>query len=79
MASNSNIATLESLARNTKFRIRDIIAGHGLKQRLLQMGFVPGTEGFVINNTGGHVVVYIRNSQVGISKGIAKKIYVEIV
>ncbi len=75
---NNNVTTLENLAPNTKFRIMDIVAGYGLKQRLLQMGFVPGTEGFVVNNIGGHVVVYIRNSHVGISKGVAKKIYVEV-
>ena len=76
--SKNIITTLENLASNTKFRIIDIDAGYGLKQRLLQMGFVPGVEGVVISNMRGHVVVYIRNSQISISRGIAQKIHVEV-
>lgn len=76
--SNNNVTTLENLAPNTKFRIMDIATGYGLKQRLLQMGFVSGTEGFVVNNARGHVIVYVRNTYVGISRGVAKKIYVKV-
>lgn len=79
MSSSSRVTTLENLAPNTKFKVIDIATGHGLKQRLLQMGFIPGTEGLVISNMKGHVVIYTRNSQISISRGIAKRIYVEIV
>jgi ferrous iron transport protein A len=76
--SKNVITTLENLASNTKFKVVDINAGYGLKQRLLQMGFVPGVEGVVVSNMKGHVVVYIRNSQISISRGIAQRIHVEV-
>ncbi len=67
---------LASLPPNTRARIVDIAAGPGLRIRLLQMGLVPGTELEVIDNRGGTVLIRFRGTVLGLSRGIAKKIFV---
>ncbi len=72
------IFDLASLPPNTRARIVDIVAGPGLRIRLLQMGLVPGTELEVIDNRGGTVLIRFRGTVLGLSRGIAKKIFVSL-
>ncbi len=54
-------------------------AGWGLRRRLLEMGFTPGTEVEVVRNSGGHVVVRLRGSLLTVGRGVARRIVVEVV
>ena len=75
---NGMIIDLSSLPPASKARIVDIVAGPGLRMRLMQMGLVPGTEIEVIDNRGGTVIVRVRGAEFGLSRGIAKKVLVTI-
>ncbi len=73
-----NIEVLLSLSPGTRFRVIDIRGGHGLRSRLTGMGIVPGTEGVVIHNGGGPMIINIRGVNIAIGRGMASKILVEV-
>ena len=59
-------------------RVIDVIAGAGLKRRLLAMGFLPGEVVQVVQNLGSAVLVRLSSGvMVVLSRGIAQKILVE--
>ncbi len=74
----ARIIDLASLPPYTRAKIIDIVAGPGLRVRLMQMGLLPGTEIEVVENRGGTVIIKLRGTTIGISRGIAKKIVVSI-
>lgn len=63
------------LARG-KVRIIEIRGGRGFVRRLIDMGLAPGQVVEVISN-GPPVVVKVRDSEIAIGKGVAKKVFVE--
>lgn len=46
------------------------------KQFLENLGFVVGTPVTVVSQTGGNLIVHIKDSRVAISKEMASKIFV---
>ncbi len=54
----------------------DILAGRGLRERLLQMGLIPGTNIEVVKKMPGMIVIRFRGTIISLSKGIAMKIIV---
>lgn len=60
-----------------RYRIIDIEAGRGLREKILEMGMTPGSEIRVIRNARGHIIVLVRGVSIAISRGIAKKIILE--
>lgn len=48
-------------------------------QRLMDMGILPGTEGTVINNHGGRIVLLINNSRVALGRGMSQIIKVVLI
>jgi Fe2+ transport system protein FeoA len=50
-----------------------------LEHRLLEMGFIPGTEVFVINNNGlgRNIIIKIRETRIAFNYNVAKKILVK--
>lgn len=72
----SQIIDLSSLLPGTRAKVVDIVAGTGLRIRLLQMGLTPGTELEIVDRHGGVIVIRFRGTVLGISRGIAKKIFV---
>ncbi len=52
--------------------------GMGVRQKLLDMGLVPGERLKVLHNSGwGPVTVLIKGAKVALGHGMAKKIVVE--
>lgn len=72
----NQIIDLSSLPPGTRAKVVDIVAGSGLRIRLLQMGLTPGTELEIVDKHGGVIVIRFRGTVLGISKGIARKIFV---
>lgn len=75
---SANVVDLGSLPPGTRAKLIDIVAGRGLRERLLQMGLVPGTVIEVVQRFGGIIVIRFRNTTLTVSRGIAKKIIVSI-
>lgn len=56
-------------------RVVKIDAGRGLKQRLLSLGLVPGSDLYLIENRHGPVTLCFNNSRIAIGRGVAAKVY----
>jgi len=69
---------LAHLPRGSKARVIDIAGpGHGLRERLMQMGLVPGAVVEVLENSRGPVLVLVDGVRIAIGRGIALRILVE--
>lgn len=68
-----------------KFRIVEVSdkeqlsQGCRMVQRLIDMGILPGTEGTVITNHGGRIVLLINNSRVALGRGMSQGINVTLI
>jgi Fe2+ transport system protein FeoA len=56
----------------------EVVAGHRLRQRLADLGIVPGTELNVVrpHASGGPLVVEVRGSRLALGQGMAHGILV---
>ncbi|MDR0890551.1 MAG: ferrous iron transport protein A [Endomicrobium sp.] len=52
---------------------------NNLENKLLEMGFIPGTELIIINNNGlgGSIIIKIMGTRIAINYNVAKKILVK--
>lgn len=73
-----SIIPLAMLADGEEGRIVSIMGGHGLVRRLAELGFNPGASVKVIRNSGGPLVVSLRESRMAIGRGMAMRILVEV-
>ena len=66
---------LSNAARNTRYVIDNIFAGHGLTQRLLSIGIIPGeiiTVGDI--SAWGPVTIISKGIKIALGRGVASKI-----
>lgn len=68
---------LASVPEGSKAVVVSVVGGPGLRRRLLEMGFAPGSEVEVVANGRGPVVVKVRGVMVVLGRGMAGKILVE--
>jgi len=68
---------MASLPSGTRARIVTILGGLGLSRRLMEMGFTPGAEIEIVNNSGGPILVRIRGVVIAVGRGVARRIIVE--
>ncbi|WP_168203266.1 FeoA family protein [Oceanispirochaeta crateris] len=58
--------------------VESIIGGKNLRQKLVNLGLIPGAEVRVIRaNRLGPMVLSVQGSQIMIGQGMAKRIYVK--
>ncbi len=70
---------LDMVPPGTRCRVIALDVGYGINRRLMQMGLVPGSEVKVLDNSGrGPLVIEVRGVEIALSRGIAKKILVEV-
>lgn len=68
-----------------KFRIIEIsdkeqfYQGCKMVRRMMDIGILPGTEGAVITNHGGRIVLLINNSRVALGRGMSQGIKVTLI
>ena len=60
----------------TPARVNCVIGKDEVRRFLENLGFVPGTPVTVITETGGNLIVAVRDARVAISRGMANKILV---
>lgn len=76
---------LSKVENGGKFRIVEIsdkdqfYQGCKMVQRLMDIGILPGTEGIVITNHGGRIVLLIKNSRVALGRGMSQGINVTLI
>ncbi|MEM2575482.1 MAG: FeoA domain-containing protein [Sulfolobales archaeon] len=68
---------LIDVSNGVKVKIVDIVAGQGLRNRLMQMGLTPGTILDVIENSKGPVIVLVKGVTLALGRGMANKILVD--
>ena len=69
--------SLADIRPGSKAIVNQIIGGRNLRQKLVNLGMLPGTEVTVVrSNKLGPMVLNIHNSQIMIGAGMAKRIYV---
>jgi ferrous iron transport protein A len=71
--------TLDQIIENRKAKVLDIQGGHGVRQRLNQMGIHPGDIITILRFGAlrGPILVEVHGSQVALGRGIASRIIVE--
>ena len=56
--------------------IKKVSGSPELKEHMENLGFVPGAEITAVTQTGGNLIVNIKESRVAVSEEMAKKIFV---
>ncbi|AEF96036.1 FeoA family protein [Methanotorris igneus] len=58
--------------------VKDILGGHGCKQRFYELGICPGKRITLINSGDcGPILVRVGNTKIALGRGMASKIVVE--
>ncbi len=79
MQTSRKILPLASLPPGSRGIIVSVEAGHGLRRRLLSLGFIPGEEIKVLQIVGRVMLVSVGSTTVALCRGMAQKIIVEVV
>ncbi len=58
-------------------RLKRIGAGRKLTHRLMELGLTPGVELTIVQDSGGPLLVSVRDSRVALGRGMAHKLTVE--
>lgn len=58
-------------------RLLVINAGQRLTHRLSELGLTPGVELLIVHDSGGPLLLAVRDSRVAVGRGMAHKIRVE--
>jgi len=70
--------SLSDLKEKEKAKIVKIQGGIGIIQRLMDLGLTYGTVVQIDRNFGrGPIIVSVRNTDIALGRGIARKIWVE--
>lgn len=68
------VCPLSSLGVGQTCCLMDVGAGRRLRRRLAELGLTPGVEMTVLQNTGGPVLVCVRNSRLALGRQMAHKL-----
>ncbi|MCD6512214.1 MAG: FeoA domain-containing protein [Thermoplasmata archaeon] len=61
------------------FRVLQINCGPTCKSKLSSLGILPGEVVRVVNNAGGPVIVNVKDTRIALGRGMAMKIYGEVI
>lgn len=84
-ATSHKILSLSQLEAGARFRIiemkerDDCHHGCKMRQRIMNMGILPGNEGTVITNNGGRIVLLVNNFRVALGRGMGQDIKVNLI
>lgn len=76
---NAQTLPLTMVAQGERVRLLKVNAGDGLSSRLNAMGLTPGVELSIIQDSGGPLLLGVRDSRLALGRGMAQKIFVELV
>jgi ferrous iron transport protein A len=69
-----DVCPLSSMGVGQACCLMDVGAGRRLRHRLAELGLTPGVEMTVLQNTGGPVLVCVRNSRLALGRQMAHKL-----
>jgi ferrous iron transport protein A len=72
----SNFSFLSSIPVGQTVQLAKIDAGRRLKHRLTELGLTPGVKVTIVQNNGGPILIYVRDSRIAIGREMANKIRV---
>ena len=67
---------LSAAALGETVRLVKIDAGKKLTHRLTELGLTPGVELMLVHDSGGPLLLSVRDSRVAIGRGMAEKLHV---
>jgi ferrous iron transport protein A len=69
---------LSMVAVGEPVRLKHIDAGRRLTHRLMELGLTPGVNLTIVQDSGGPLLVSVRDSRVALGRGMAHKVRVEL-
>jgi ferrous iron transport protein A len=77
----SLIQTLDNLRPGQKAKVVEVHGGWGLRQKLCELGILPGQVVTMSNSSlwRGPVMVHVDSNEVALGRGVAAKVMVEVV
>ncbi|MDD4635882.1 MAG: FeoA family protein [Dehalococcoidales bacterium] len=73
----SNCFPLALAPAYSNLEIVEVVAGHGLKTRLGDMGIIPGAEIKLVSPaTTGPVIIEVKSCRLALGRGVAQRIMV---
>ncbi len=73
----SNLMSLAMAQRNKEMTVSQVIGGRQIRQKLADLGIMPGTRvSIVSNNLIGPMILAVKNYRLAIGRGLATKIMV---
>ncbi len=76
---NKGVFPLAMSASGEKVRLVSISGGEGLMHRLTALGLTPGVELSIVQDSGGPLVISVRDSRIALGRGMAHKVMVSLV
>lgn len=70
---------LSAASKGQKVRLVSIDAGKKLTHRLNELGLTPGVELMLVHDSGGPLLLSVRDSRVAVGRGMAEKLRVKAV
>jgi len=80
-STNGKIMTspLSTVMMGQTVRLVSIDAGKKLTHRLTELGLTPGVELMIVHDSGGPLLLSVRDSRVAVGRSMASKLYVAAV
>jgi ferrous iron transport protein A len=77
----SLIQTLDNLRPGQKAKVVEVHGGWGLRQKLCELGILPGQVVTMSNSSlwRGPVMVQVDSNEVALGRGVAAKVMVEVI
>jgi len=78
MSANSPISLCEAPI-GKPVKLNGINGGSKFNRRLVELGLTPGVRLKVLQDSGGPLIIAVRDSRIALGRGMAKKISVSII
>ena len=74
-----NRIPLTEAPKRKVIRLISISGNRGITQRLAELGLTLGTKIKIIQDSGGPLIIEVRNSKIALGRGMAEKLIVELI
>lgn len=78
MLSNPNLIPLSQAPVGRALILNNIDGGRKFNHRLIELGLTPGVRLRVLQDSGGPLIIAVRDSRLALGRGMAKKIFVSL-
>ncbi len=76
---NKKHIPLTSAPKGKLVKLISIDGGHSITRRLVELGLTSGTIFKVVQDSGGPLIINVRNSKIALGRGMAMKLLVDLV